>query len=146
MEPVVVHRDTGYQLCTFDADSYGGSSSSKTPHHPLVTPGLAHWTNRIGWTPTRNNKRTNERTNAGYIFLLHFLLTSYPQEPWRYFQIASCICLSTSGYTHEMIHILHQLFFITLSATDFICDFGCFITLFVISMYCTFSFMILLLF
>ena len=58
-----------------------------------------------------------------YIFLWHFLLTSYPQEPWRYFQIASCICLSTPGYTHETIHIFHQLFFITLSVTDVVCDF-----------------------
>ena len=73
-----------------------------------------------------------------YIFLLHFLLTSYPQEPWRYFQIASCISLSTPGYMHETIHIFHQLFFITLSVI--ICDFGCFITLFVISMYCTCTF------
>jgi len=49
-------------------------------------------------------------------------------------QIASCICLSTPGYTHKTIHIFHQLFFITLSVADVICDFGCFINLFVISM------------
>jgi len=40
----------------------------------------------------------------------------------------------------EKMHIFHQLFFITLSVTYVICNFGCFITLFFISMYCTFSF------
>jgi len=33
------------------------------------------------------------------------------------------------GYTHKTIHILHQLLFITLSVTNVICDFECFITL-----------------
>ena len=65
-----------------------------------------------------------------------------------YFQIASCICLSTPGYMHETIHIFHHLFFITLSVTDVICDFGCFITLSVISVFVHvhFQFMIVLFF
>ena len=39
-----------------------------------------------------------------------------------------------------LLLLLLLLFFITLSVTDVICDFGCCISLFVISMYCTFSF------
>ena len=42
--------------------------------------------------------------------------------------------------TRTKRYVFHQLFFITLSVTDVICDFGCFITFFFISMYCTFSF------
>jgi len=37
-----------------------------------------------------------------YTFLLHFLLTS-----WCHFQIASCICLPSPGYTHKTLHILY---------------------------------------
>jgi len=40
--------------------------------------------------------------------------------------------------TKRYTSFINQLFFITLSVTDVIGDFGCFITLFVISMYCTF--------
>ena len=38
------------------------------------------------------------------------------------------LSLATPDYTYETIHILHQLFFNTLSVTDVICDFECFIT------------------
>jgi len=37
-------------------------------------------------------------------------------------------------------HLSSTILYYILSITDVICDFGCFITLFVISMYCTFSF------
>jgi len=42
--------------------------------------------------------------------------------------------------THKTVHSLHQLLFIELSVTDVICDFGCSVTLFIISLYGTFSF------
>jgi len=81
--------------------------------------------------PLHDRREKKEDNFQIYTLLLHFLLTSYPQKPWRYFQIASCICLSTPGYTHKTIHILHQLFFITLSVNvnDVIYDFGCFTTM-----------------
>jgi len=54
-----------------------------TPHTPTNSPplpGLAHWTDikvsalgsRVGWTPDRNNERTND--SHGRVFLLHPVL------------------------------------------------------------------------
>ena len=63
---------------------------------------------RHGTTYNARREHTYKQTIFQiYTFLLHFLLTSYPHRPWCHFQIASCICLSSPGYTHITLHIFH---------------------------------------
>jgi len=73
-------------------------------------------------------------------FLLHFLLTSYP----RNHDVTSRL-RAASLYPRPVTRTKRYTSFINYSLlhyqkTDVICDFGCFITLFFISMYCSFSF------
>jgi len=50
-----------------------------------------------------------ERINRQFLrSIFHFLLTFYPQRPWRHFQIANCICLPSPGHTQKMLYFLYQ--------------------------------------